>query len=351
MALDLSDRAARIPLLDESVRRQARARLRRTRRNARFVGTSRRPGRVDRRRPGPCPPTALTRIRLACFAGDHGIAAAEVSAQAADGHAGPCARPARYWAPGISPILRPPASGSSTSRSTPTPRACRPRWKIAGSGAAPGGSTSRTPSRETRPRPRSEWAPRSPTTRWTGAPTCSWPRASGSRPARPRRHWPPSSPRRRSPPSSAGVHSSTTATGCASAAVRDAARRGRRILASKGDMIDLIAAIGGADLAALTGFVSQRRPTPDTARPRRIGVDRRGRGRTANRAADDPLGGRRAPVRRPRARRVARDVEARTVGRLRDGSRRRHGRPARGSPPSGGDRVARRTRRRGRPVR
>lgn len=41
------------------------------------------------------------------------------------------------------------------------------------------------------------------------------------------------------------------------AAVRDAARRGRRVLGDRGDMIDLLAAVGGAEIAALTGFVVQ----------------------------------------------------------------------------------------------
>jgi nicotinate-nucleotide--dimethylbenzimidazole phosphoribosyltransferase len=41
------------------------------------------------------------------------------------------------------------------------------------------------------------------------------------------------------------------------AAVRDAARRGRRVMAQGHDMIDLLATVGGADLAALTGFVVQ----------------------------------------------------------------------------------------------
>ncbi|MGH8775714.1 MAG: nicotinate-nucleotide--dimethylbenzimidazole phosphoribosyltransferase [Jiangellaceae bacterium] len=41
------------------------------------------------------------------------------------------------------------------------------------------------------------------------------------------------------------------------AAVRDAARRGRRVLRDGGDMLDLLATVGGADLAALTGLLLQ----------------------------------------------------------------------------------------------
>ena len=41
---------------------------------------ARRPGRLDRRRPGRVPPALLTNVRLVIFAGDHGVAAHGVSA-------------------------------------------------------------------------------------------------------------------------------------------------------------------------------------------------------------------------------------------------------------------------------
>ncbi|HET6729501.1 MAG TPA: nicotinate-nucleotide--dimethylbenzimidazole phosphoribosyltransferase [Jiangellaceae bacterium] len=265
MALDLSDRAARIPLLDESVRRQARARL------AGLDAARGSSGRLGdlaawiAAAQGRCPTTALTRIRLACFAGDHGIAVAGVSAQP------PTATPDRVRGllgtgpPGILADLAATSirvvDVAVDADSTRLPPEVEDRRIRRGSG--------RIDVEDALTREEAEAA----FGVGTEVADDEVDRGADLLVA-----------------TGLGVASSTPAATLAAvltekevaavvgwgslvddrdwmrkcAAVRDAARRGRRILASKGDMIDLLAAVGGADLAALTGFVSQSalRQTP-----------------------------------------------------------------------------------------
>ena len=265
MALDLSDRAARIPLLDEAVRRQARARL------AELDDVRGSSGRLGELAAwiaavqGRCPPSALTRIRLVCFAGDHGIAAAGVSAQAPTATpdrvrdllgTGPAGTLADLAAAGVRVV-----DVAVDSDAAHLPPEVEDRRIRRGSG--------RIDVEDALTREQAEAA----FGLGTAIADDEVDRGADLLVA-----------------TGLGVASSTPAATLAAvltekevaavvgwgslvddrdwmrkcAAVRDAARRGRRILASKGDMIDLIAAVGGADLAALTGFVSQSalRQTP-----------------------------------------------------------------------------------------
>jgi nicotinate-nucleotide--dimethylbenzimidazole phosphoribosyltransferase len=265
MSLDLSDRAARIPLLDEAVRREARARL------ADLDATRGSSGRLGdlaawiAAGQGRCPTTALTRIRLACFAGDHGIAAAGVSAQPPTATpdrvrdllgTGPAGILADLAATGVRVVDV--AVDADATRLPPEVEDRRIRR-----------GTGRIDVEDALTRDEAEAA--------FGVGTAiaddEVDRGADLLVA-----------------TGLGVASSTPAATLAAvltekevaavvgwgslvddrgwmrkcAAVRDAARRGRKILAAKGDMIDLLAAVGGADLAALTGFVSQSalRQTP-----------------------------------------------------------------------------------------
>ena len=104
--------------------------------------------------------------------------------------------------------------------------------------------------------------PRSPTRRSTPARTCSSPATWAS--ATPRRRRCSSACSARSTPRSVvgrGTGIDDTTWMRKTAAIRDAMRRGRPL---KGDMVDLLAAVGGADIAAMTGFLlaASARRTP-----------------------------------------------------------------------------------------
>ena len=94
------------------------------------------------------------------------------------------------------------------------------------------------------------------------------------------------------------------------AAVRDAMRRGRPF---KGDPIGLLATVGGADIAAMTGLPPRRRRTAYAGAARRRRLVRGGARRAAHRLPRPRVVARRAPV--DRARRSARRSSASTSSR------------------------------------
>ncbi|HJU97246.1 MAG TPA: nicotinate-nucleotide--dimethylbenzimidazole phosphoribosyltransferase [Jiangellaceae bacterium] len=258
MPINLADRAARIPLPDEAVRRRARARL--TQLDA-ARGASGRLGDIAvwiASAQGHCPATALTRIRLACFAGDHGIAAAGVSAQP------PTTTPDR-----LRDLLGSGATGMLADLAAVGVRVVDVAVD-ADASSLPAEVEDRRIRRGTGRIDIEDALMRDEAEAAFGLGVAiaddEVDRGADLLVA-----------------TGLGVASSTPAATLAAvltgkevaavvgrgsevddrvwmrkcAAVRDAARRGRRVLTGRGDMIDLLAAVGGADLAALSGFVSQ----------------------------------------------------------------------------------------------
>ena len=349
MSLDLSDRAARIPfLLDEASRGRARARLGELHAPPGSFGRLGELAAWMAAVQGRCPTAALTRVRLVYFAGDHGIAAGNVSAQpltATPGRvrdllgAGSAAVLADLTATGVRVVDV--AVDADARRLPPQVRGHRIRR---GSGridvedaltraeaeaafgvgvsvaddevdqgadllvaAGVGVASSTTAATLLAVLTGKEVA--AVVGRGSGVDDRGWIRKRAAAPAR-------CTPR---------------ATGARRRRRHDRPARGR----------------GGADFAALAGFVSQ-------SAVRRTPLVLDGLVSTAAAAVAHRIGeahpavvGRRTHVCRPWARRAARHAEVEAPGHLRDRPRRRHGGAARRPPPASGCRVARWPRHRG----
>ncbi|MGH8825074.1 MAG: nicotinate-nucleotide--dimethylbenzimidazole phosphoribosyltransferase [Jiangellaceae bacterium] len=261
MPLDLSDRAARIPLLDEAARGRARARLAELGSLGRLGDLAVWMAAVQ----GRFPTTALARVRLVCFAGDHGIAAAGVSAQPPTAtpdrvrdllYAGPPAALADLTATGLRVVDI--AVDADAARLPPEVEDHRIRR-----------GTGRIDIEDALTRAEAEAAfgvgvkvADDEVDRGADLLVATGLGVASSTPAATLAAVLTGNEVAAVVGRGSGIDDRGWMRKCA--AVRDAARRGRRIVAGDGDMIDLLAAVGGADLAALTGFVSQSavRQTP-----------------------------------------------------------------------------------------
>jgi len=258
MSFDLSDRAARIPLLDEASRGRARARLGELHAPPGSFGRLGELAAWMAAVQGRCPTAALTRVRLVCFAGDHGIAAGNVSAQPLTATpdrvrdllgSGSTAVLADLTATGVRVVDV--AVDADARRLPPQVRGHRIRR---GSG--------RIDVEDALSRAEAEAAfgvgvsvADDEVDQGADLLVAAGVGAASSTPAATLVAVLTGKEVAAVVGRGSGVDDRGWMRKCA--AVRDAARRGRRVLAGGGDMIDLLAAVGGADFAALAGFVSQ----------------------------------------------------------------------------------------------